>query len=76
MNSTPWSSNLNCHDEEKTDRPCEPADPDLVHEVREALAGLQLVLAEHVLGQLSSGNEGGEDEEEQHAWLRSRPQNA
>ena len=29
----------------KTDRPCEPADANLVHEIGEALTRLQLVLA-------------------------------
>merc|ERR1712156_1116791 len=38
--------------EPASDLPCEPADPDLVHEVVEPLAGLQLVLPQHVLGQL------------------------
>ena len=51
----------------KTDRPCEPTDAYLVHEIRETLAGLELVLAKHMVRQLGSRCQGGEEEDEQHA---------
>merc|ERR1712018_643282 len=48
-----------CWVERAGNRSCEPVDSDLVHEVGKTLTGLQLVLAQHVLRQLSSRNEGG-----------------
>ena len=50
-----------------TDLSGEPVDPDLGHEVGEALAGLELVGAEHLGGQLVGPGDGGvEEEEEEH----------
>ena len=55
---------LRMKNKDKTDRSCEPAHAYLVHEVREALAGLQLVLPQHVLGQLGGEGQGGEEEQD------------
>ena len=48
----------------------EPSDPDLGHEVGEALAGLELVGAEHLGGQLVGRGDGGEEEEEEEHLCR------
>ena len=64
-----WGEKLHLHSlsRGKTDRPCEPTDAYLVHEIRETLAGLELVLAKHMVRQLGSRCQGGEEEDEQHA---------
>ena len=47
----------------KSDLSGEPVDSDLGHEVGEALAGLELVLAQHVGGQLLGRDQGGDQDE-------------
>merc|ERR1719234_2681311 len=50
----------------------EPVDPNLTHEVGEALAGLKLVLAQHVGWQLGGRDQGGDQNQwkqvEEHFW--------
>ena len=59
----------------KSDLSGEPVDSDLGHEVGEALAGLELVLAEHVGGQLLGRGQGGDQDQwkqEEHGWSLTR----
>ena len=59
----------------KSDLSGEPVDSDLGHEVGEALAGLELVLAQHVGGQLLGRDQGGDQDErkqEEHCWSLTR----
>ena len=58
-------------EKKKSDLSGEPVDSDLGHEVGEALAGLELVLAEHVGGQLLGRGQGGDQyqwKQEEHCW--------
>ena len=62
-------------DKIESDLSGEPVDPDLGHEVGEALAGLKLVLAQHVGGQLLGGDQGGDQDQwkqVEHGWNLTR----
>ena len=62
-------------EKKKSDLSGEPVDSDLRHEVGEAFAGLELVLAEHVGGQLLGRGQGGDQDQwkqEEHGWSLTR----